>query len=233
MARHAVRAAGDRLVEPNVFDADDLRLLQAVATALSGPIELARRYAAEVQLARELHLAKGQLEAILAHSPMGIYFFDADGRLAYVNQTSFETFQLLPPGEFRVSRSWEELVGVLLANRWAGTDEQLQTIMSETRALRSGIIEHDFPLHTPRQMLRRIAAPVFQAGEFSGHVVILLDVTAEREALLATEAAVATREQFMSMASHELKTPLTSIRAAAQLLQRITRMAARMPAQAR
>ena len=208
-------------LEPDQFDADDLRLMRSVATALSGPIELARRYAAEVALARELDSARGQLEAILTHAPMGLYFFDADHRLAWVNQSSLGSSSPLPSGEFQLNRPWDELVAEMLARRWAGTPDELAAIQRETRALRSGILEHDYPLRNPRRMLRRIAAPVFQSGAFSGHVVILLDVTEERDALARAEAAVAARERFMSIASHELKTPLTAIRAAGQLLQRI------------
>ena len=42
----------------------------------------------------------------------------------------------------------------------------------------------------------------------------------EREARLAAEAAIQVRDEFLSVAAHELKTPLTGLRAIAQLLAR-------------
>lgn len=45
-------------------------------------------------------------------------------------------------------------------------------------------------------------------------------LAAEREARAATETALRIREEFLSIAAHELKTPITSLRASAQLAQR-------------
>jgi excisionase family DNA binding protein len=47
-----------------------------------------------------------------------------------------------------------------------------------------------------------------------------LALAAEREARAATETALRIREEFLSIAAHELKTPITSLRASAQLAQR-------------
>jgi K+-sensing histidine kinase KdpD len=43
---------------------------------------------------------------------------------------------------------------------------------------------------------------------------------AERQARLASDAAVAARDEFMAIAAHEIKTPLTAVKSAAQLLVR-------------
>ncbi|MDQ3548257.1 MAG: GAF domain-containing protein, partial [Chloroflexota bacterium] len=53
-------------IEPNAFHASDIDLMQRVATFLSGPIELARRYAAEVQLRRDLDQALAAAEQAIA-----------------------------------------------------------------------------------------------------------------------------------------------------------------------
>jgi signal transduction histidine kinase len=210
--------------EPNAFHASDLRILEGVGSILSGPIELARRYAAEVQLRHELDEAKGRLEAILEHAPMGVLFFDIDNRLAFANRASHEALQLLPEQDLLDGRSWEELSIRLMRDRWGGTPDELTAIIRETQALREGIIVHDFPLRHPDQMLLRIAAPVIESGTFSGHVIILIDVSAERTALAQAERALALRDRFISIASHELKTPLTAIKGTAQLLQRMQSM---------
>jgi len=208
-------------IEPNAFRQANLLLLQAVAAILSGPIELARRYAAEVQLRHDLDEAKGRLEAILEHAPMGVLFFDREHCLAYANRASHEVLQLLPSDELLDGRSWDELVDRMTQSRWAGEPDDLRAMIVETRVLREGILVHEFPLRNPDQMLLRISAPVFETDQFSGHVIILNDVTDERAALAQAERAIALRDRFISIAGHELKTPLTSIKGSAQLLLRI------------
>jgi signal transduction histidine kinase len=208
--------------EPHAFHPSDINLLQRVATLLSGPIELARRYAAEVQLRHDLAETKGRLEAILAHAPMGILFFDRDDCLAYANPVVYETVQLLPSDELLLGRSWDELGRLLAERRWAGDPDDLVTLINDTRQLRDGLFVVDLPLRAPDQLLLRIAAPVFEGGELSGHVILLIDVTNERRALADAERAIALRDRFISIASHELRTPLTSIKGVAQLLLRLS-----------
>ena len=60
--------------------------------------------------------------------------------------------------------------------------------------------------------VRLIASPVFVGGEVSGVIVILLDVT-EKKNLSDL------REKFTANASHELKTPLTSIAGYAEMIE--------------
>lgn len=50
----------------------------------------------------------------------------------------------------------------------------------------------------------------------------LMDVTKLKEAELATKELVNKKDEFMSIASHELKTPITSMKASLQLIGRIT-----------
>ena len=206
---------------PGAFRPTDLTLLKTVGALISGPIELATRYRAEVELRGALDQARGRLEAILEHAPMGVLFFDREHRLAFANPALTEVLNLLPKDELQLGRSWMELAGLLAHRRWGGGPGRLLEMIEATQQLRDEVMVSDFPLRAPDRMLRRIAAPVFESDEFSGHLLILLDITAEREALRQSEQAVALRDRFISIASHELKTPLTSIKGAAQLLLRL------------
>ncbi len=203
------------------FRQTDLTLLRSVSALLSGPIELAIRYRAEVALRLALNQSSARLSAILEHAPMGVFFFDREHRLAYANQASYDVLQILPERELLLGRSWTELAGLLASRRWGAAPDRLRELIEATQATRAGVLVDDFPLRAPDQVLRRIAAPVFESGEFSGHLIILLDVTAERQALSQAEQALALRDRFISIASHELKTPLTSIKGTAQLLLRL------------
>ncbi len=80
-----------------------------------------------------------------------------------------------------------------------------------------------------------LKTPLFDAsGKPTGVVSISTDITErkqaederaellrrEHEARLAAEAAIQIRDDFLSVAAHELKTPVTSLRAAAQIISR-------------
>lgn len=203
------------------FRPADLALLQTVGTLISGPIELAIRYQAEVALRQELNQTTARLAAILEHAPMGVFFFDREHRLAYANQACYDVLQILPKRELLLGRSWVELADMLASRRWAGQPDQLAGLIASTQSMRDDVMVDDFPLREPDQVLRRIAAPVYESGEFSGHLIILIDATAERLALRQAEQALALRDRFISIASHELKTPLTSIKGTAQLLLKL------------
>ena len=72
-----------------------------------------------------------------------------------------------------------------------------------------------------------IASPIVVDGQVEGAVGVWHDVT-ERERLLAAEqqargaaeAAMKMRDEFISIAAHELKTPVTSLQGFAQIMQR-------------
>ena len=203
------------------FRHTDLLLLQTVGTIISGPIELATRYRFEIELRDALDQIRSRLEAILEHAPMGVLFFDREDRLAFANSPLSDALHLLPKGELRLGRSWTELASQLEHRRWGGEPDRFLQLINTTRLTRNEVLVDDLQLRAPDQTLRRIAAPVFESGEFSGHLIILLDVTAEREALRQAEQALALRDRFISIASHELKTPLTAIKGTAQLLLKL------------
>jgi PAS domain S-box-containing protein len=71
-----------------------------------------------------------------------------------------------------------------------------------------------------RLNLRGNAIPLLENGQVVGGVVAFWDVTAERETQRGLEEASRLKDEFLSMASHELRTPVTSIKIFAELAAR-------------
>jgi two-component system, chemotaxis family, CheB/CheR fusion protein len=61
-------------------------------------------------------------------------------------------------------------------------------------------------------------APLEDQGKVLGSVLEFRDITEEKRARELLEDAIATRDEFLSIASHELKTPVTSLRLQMQIL---------------
>ncbi|MDB5231162.1 MAG: chemotaxis protein [Chitinophagaceae bacterium] len=59
-------------------------------------------------------------------------------------------------------------------------------------------------------------------GEFSGYIGSLTDITEQELNQQATTFLLQKKDEFMSIASHELKTPITSMKASLQIVERLS-----------
>ncbi|MDF3076699.1 MAG: domain S-box protein [Sphingobacteriaceae bacterium] len=62
--------------------------------------------------------------------------------------------------------------------------------------------------------------PLSQEGK--GYIGSLTDITEQEQAQQATKLLMQQKDEFMSIASHELKTPITSMKAALQIVERLS-----------
>jgi signal transduction histidine kinase len=147
----------------------------------------------------ELKERAGELHSILESIPQLAFTTRADGRIEFVNQhwldyaPSKQAFPLTHPDDVDLTRQWEKTVA-------SGKSLEL-----EVRVRRKD--SEDYRFHLLR------AIPIREGGSISKWVGTFTDIEDQKQ-------AVKRKDEFISIASHELKTPLTTIKAYVQLLDR-------------
>jgi len=153
------------------------------------------------EAASEESRARRDLEDVLASLQDAVLVVDDEARLRFLNAAALRLFGL------RI----EDVLGANLIE--ALPSFGLDTAMRE--ALRDGLSsEHELQLYSPRvrQVFLRVA-PVFSgAGARTGAVAIVQDLTELRR-------LERVRRDFVANASHELRTPIATIRALAETLE--------------
>jgi len=167
--------------------------------------ELGRLGRAINQMALELRTRVAAMEAqrdererILAHMTDGVALLDRDGRVVHGNA------------------SLAQILGAPLAPR-PGTpfrdfarSPELDDLLRQTRE-GPDTVEKDLRLWTPEQRLVRATATRLTDDESHAVLLVLHDLT-------ETERLDRIRQDFVANVSHELKTPLTSVRGYAETL---------------
>jgi PAS domain S-box-containing protein len=200
--------ADDYVVKP--FGAREL--LARVATHL----DMARIRADSMKRERELladtQASRDQLERVLASINDAFVTLDHDGRVSYANRRAAELVGTTP----------EALTGVQL-EEWEGAPYQqaeISFLRHAMEAQRGGTIETFFP-RTGRWL--EIRAYPYDGGLS----LFATDITerkqadaALKQALANEQRAVRYRDEFLGIASHELWTPLSSMRLQIELTER-------------
>ena len=207
---------------PRTFDADDASFLQAVANVLAATVD-------RLRTERALRDSEDRYRATFQQAAIGIAHMDVDGRYLRVNE---HLCRLL--GYSRQELLERRLRDVLWAEDLAISQDQM------TRMIAGGLERFEAEQRFVRKdgtlvWLRRTVSLVRNAdGDPSYFISVMEDVTArrqgeeerarllERERVARAEAehAVRGRDEFLSVAAHELKTPVTSLRGFAQLAVR-------------
>ncbi|PHN07098.1 hypothetical protein CRP01_07655 [Flavilitoribacter nigricans DSM 23189 = NBRC 102662] len=163
----------------------------------------------QLQASEKLSYQKGLLEAQHKTSPMGILVVDPDQRILMYNQRFEEIHRL--DGTVDLVGKHESLLRELTRRLFKDRSRPESTLekIYSTRAQ-----SHDKMYFKDGRIIEWFGAPVLgEKGEYFGYAFSYIDVT-EQENLLRQ------KDEFLAVASHELKTPVTSILAYTQLLQR-------------
>lgn len=210
-----------RIMESKVADhfietLDDRYLsVDAYPTLEGGVAVFFRDVTQRVETEKEILLGRAKLEIIANQIPAFVAYFDDQGHYQFANKTYEEWFEL----------KQDQIIG---KKREDFASHLTSTIAKEheIRALRGETIKYQNVLHKGDKTIYLDVSyvPDFdkKTGKVQGAVVIGYDVTEQVLAKLEMEKALKLREDFMSIASHELKTPITSMYLQNQILRRLS-----------
>src|ERR1700754_3581960 len=169
------------------------RELNRIQASLRSEIEFRKKVEGELQE------RAGELHSILESIPQIAFTTRADGKIEFVNEQwlkyapSKNQFPLTHPDDLSLTRQWEKTVA-------SGEALQLEV---RVRPLDT----EDYRYHLLR------AIPIREGDTITKWVGTFTDIEDQKQ-------AVRKKYEFISIASHELKTPLTTIKAYVQLLDR-------------
>jgi PAS domain S-box-containing protein len=155
-----------------------------------------------------------QLRLITDRLPAFVSYIDREGRYQFANRT-YELWFGLKSSELRGKR------------RRDFTTEETARLAEpyERRALAGEPVRYENLLRKPSgeysiQDVEFVPDRDSETGEIRGAVIVAHDVTEQKKIRQALEEAIRARDEFLSIASHELKTPLTTIKLQTQMTKR-------------
>jgi two-component system CheB/CheR fusion protein len=174
-------------------------------------IDVSSMKAAEDALFHERYL----LNSLLSSEPDAIYFKDARGRYIRANESVARLLGVADPREL-VGKAAADVPNRELALSFHEKDEavirsgEAQLYSLEQRELSDGRLNSNL---VTRLALRH------KDGSIVGMGAVIRDVTDQKRAEAKIQEAVARRDQFLAMLSHELRNPLGAIVTATNLLK--------------
>ncbi len=150
------------------------------------------------------------LQEIFAYSPFGLQVYRANGHCLLTNKAFRDLFGSEPPPEYNILNDEiaerQGLLG-LVTRAFAGETVQTPTFWYDPRELQQVHVTEGRRVSISITLL-----PLFGGSGAVEHVALVFkDQTEETLAREQLEEALRARQDFLSIAGHELKTPLTSV----------------------
>jgi two-component system phosphate regulon sensor histidine kinase PhoR len=147
---------------------------------------------------------------MIAHLPMGAIATDQNNMVLEVNDEFCRMFQLGTKAADLLGTNSQDFLQELYGK--AADPEKFSRDGRETVDQKKKVLDYEIILKDGR-VIERDYLPIFDEDRFLGQLFLYNDVTRERR----IDAA---KSEFMSLASHQLRTPLTTIRWALGRLQK-------------
>ncbi|RZK66374.1 MAG: PAS domain-containing protein [Pedobacter sp.] len=150
------------------------------------------------------------LSSIIQTVRESLLVLDPDFRVVSANDHFLKTFKVTD----------EETVGTMLYelgnHQWdiPGLKELLINILPTNNPVEDFEVEHDFP-HIGRKLMLLNAYRIELEGQFKDQILLAIEDITERREIERR------KDDFLSIASHELKTPLTTIKGYVQAMERL------------
>ncbi|MCK9496625.1 MAG: ATP-binding protein, partial [Dehalococcoidia bacterium] len=217
--------------EPHSFSEEELLTAEVLGSYIGMALDRFRAHQARAQA--EV-LSEHRFRTLVEGMGVAAYTTNADGLITYFNEEAAALWGRRPEiGRDAWCGSWQiyQPTGEPLPHDQC----PMAVALKEDRPVRDVEIIAERP-DGERAAVLPFPTPLHDAqGRIVGAVNILIDITerkraelerqglldAEREARAEAEAAVRARNEFLSIASHELRNPVAGIRGAAQMLQRL------------
>ena len=181
---------------------------------ITGGIGIIRDVTAQLRATELLQETEGRFRNMADVAPVLLWMSDPDGLCTFFNQT-WLTF---------TGRTQEQEWGVGWAEGVHFEDFQrcMDTYVENFNQRR--LFEMEYRLRRRdgeyRWLLDRGTPRYLPDGTFAGYIGSCIDITERRQLEVQLRQAVQARDEFLSVASHELKTPLTSLQLQIETLGR-------------
>ncbi|MGN6812484.1 MAG: ATP-binding protein [Thermomicrobiales bacterium] len=196
--------------EQSGFTSEEVDLAGALVRQTALALGAARLHAHTGSLLTQVADAKARLDAVINSASEGILLLDTAGQVLIANPF-VHTLYGVAPGRL-VGASLAAL-RERLASAFAANTDLTAAFPAEHNPEAERVSEYRLARPRPR-IVRQITGPVYdRVGALLGQIIVMHDITAEHAALRA-------QDELLRVASHELKTPVTSIKGFGQLMQR-------------